>query len=89
MLCNACGTRYRRTNSLGPSTPAGNRPGVAAHAAHAASKKRTPPGSPEEKDSDAVVDHARRAKKIRCANDDAHEGPAHAYGRRYAPSVRA
>ena len=42
MLCNACGTRYRRTNSLGPSTPAGNRPGVAAHAAHAASKKRTP-----------------------------------------------
>ena len=23
MLCNACGTRYRRTNNLGPSTPMG------------------------------------------------------------------
>lgn len=40
MLCNACGTRYRRTNTLGPSTPA-HRAGAVV-----APKKRSPPESP-------------------------------------------
>jgi|TARA_B100000405_G_scaffold28808_1_gene20458 hypothetical protein len=53
MLCNACGTRYRRTNNLGPSTPMG-RVGQAA-----LPKKRTPPGSP--------TSSLNPAKKNRCA----------------------
>lgn len=52
MLCNACGTRYRRTNNLGPPTPLG-RVGAAA-----VPKKRTPPASPSSLDP---------AKKARCA----------------------
>ena len=40
MLCNACGTRYRRTNTLGPSTPA-HRAGAVV-----VPKKRSPPESP-------------------------------------------
>lgn len=40
MLCNACGTRYRRTNTLGPSTP------VHRAGAVVAPKKRSPPESP-------------------------------------------
>lgn len=52
MLCNACGTRYRRTNNLGPPTPMG-RVGAAA-----VPKKRTPPASPSS---------LNPAKKARCA----------------------
>ena len=40
MLCNACGTRYRRTNTLGPSTP------VHRAGAVVVPKKRSPPESP-------------------------------------------
>ena len=40
VLCNACGTRYRRTNTLGPSTPA-HRAGAVV-----VPKKRSPPESP-------------------------------------------
>jgi len=53
MLCNACGTRYRRTNNLGPSTPMGR------VAQAVAPKKRTPPGSP--------TSSLNPAKKHRCA----------------------
>jgi hypothetical protein len=53
MLCNACGTRYRRTNNLGPSTPMGR-----VNAAAVPSKKRSPPASPSS---------LNPAKKPRCA----------------------
>jgi|EP00982_Pelagococcus_subviridis_P010322 hypothetical protein len=49
MLCNACGTRYRRTNNLGPSTPLGRvaaPPHGASHQAANIAKKRSPPVSP-------------------------------------------
>ena len=55
MLCNACGTRYRRTNNLGPPTPMAR---VAAAAV--VGKKRA---SPEPQSS------LNPAKKIRCATD--------------------
>ena len=55
MLCNACGTRYRRTNNLGPPTPMGR---VGAAAAAAVQKKRSPPASPSS---------LNPAKKARCA----------------------
>lgn len=54
MLCNACGTRYRRTNTLGPSTPVHR---VAS--APVLPKKRSPPQSPS---------GLNPAKKVRCAS---------------------
>eukprot|EP00227_Mantoniella_beaufortii_P013779 CAMPEP_0197581262 /NCGR_PEP_ID=MMETSP1326-20131121/4833_1 /TAXON_ID=1155430 /ORGANISM="Genus nov. species nov., Strain RCC2288" /LENGTH=242 /DNA_ID=CAMNT_0043145145 /DNA_START=231 /DNA_END=959 /DNA_ORIENTATION=- len=55
MLCNACGTRYRRTNNLGPCTPQlGSRAAVLV----AQTKKRSPPASPSS--------HLNPAKKMRC-----------------------
>ena len=62
MLCNACGTRYRRTNQLGPPVPstrvttpaqASNKKRPALHATNAAKKTRCGPAS--------VHDHAHKA----------------------------
>lgn len=41
MLCNACGTRYRRTNNLGPPTPPVGRAALVAK-----NKRPSPPHSP-------------------------------------------